>query len=131
MAWTNTKPTEAILISDDHYYQPINVEWVPSATIDGVAFSFTRIEGRYRVREKITRYAGVKENTSISGLVEDSTLTTQGAYTFESHSVRWRRVRANPCGGYDIEKTEKWQAMYWKQGNGNWAWLAGAAASVF
>lgn len=131
MAWTNTNPTEAILISDDHYYQPINVEWVPSATINGVAISFTRIEGRYRVREKTTRYAGVTQSTAISGLVEDCTLTTQGSYTFESHSVRWRRVRANPCGGYDIEKTEKWQAMYTKTGSGSWQWVAGAATSAF
>ena len=131
MAWVNTNPTEEILISDDHYYQPINVEWVPSVSINGVAMSFTRIEGRYRVRERVTRYAGVKADTTISGLAEECDLTTQGAYTFESHSVRWRRVRANPCGGYDIEKIEKWQAMYTKTGNNAWTWTAGAASSSF
>lgn len=131
MAWVNTNPTEAILESDDHYYQPINIEWVPSLLVNGTAVSFSRIEGRYRVREKVTRYAGVKSDTSISGLTESSSLVQQGAYTFESYSCKWSRRRVNPCGGYDIVKTERWMAMYTKNGDGAWQRIAGAAESVF
>ena len=42
----------------------------------------------------------------------DPSSLPDGTEVFEKHSVRWRRGRANPCGGYDIIKTEKWTALY-------------------
>lgn len=105
MAWTNTNPTEAIFETDEHYWQPYGMFAVASG-YEWVTF---------RIREKVTRYAGVKSNTVISGLVdtlEVAALKMDGTEVFEKHSVRWRRVRANPCGGYDIVKTEKWTAKY-------------------
>jgi len=113
MAWTNTNPTEAILESDEHYWQPYGMH---SYTMSNGISEWVNYEWvTFRIREKVTRYAGVKSNTAISGLtdvLEVSPLKADGTEVFEHHSVRWRRGRANPCGGYDVIKTEKWTALY-------------------
>ena len=53
-------------------------------------------------------------------------LQANGASVFEKHSIRKTRRRVNPCGGYDVVKTEKWTALYV-----NGTYVRGAALSNF
>jgi len=124
MAWTNTTPTEAILESDDVYWQPYGMHRYTvgsSVRYEWVVF---------RVRETVTRYAGVTaaqaESLMSGDVLQVMGLDTAGTEVFEYHSIKTARRRVNPCGGYDVVKTEKWTALYV-----DGAYQRGAPQSVF
>lgn len=128
MAWTNTNPTEGILESDEEYWQ---AEGMHTYDVNNGISSWTVYEWcTFRIREKVTRYAGVTEARAealLSGSVcEWEALQANGASVFEKHSIRKTRRRVNPCGGYDVVKTEKWTALYV-----NGTYVRGAALSNF
>ena len=128
MAWTNTTPTEGILESDDEYWQAYGMHTYEQS--NGIS-TWTNYEwATFRVREKVTRYSGVtlaqSESLMSGSVLEVTGLMANGSEVFEYHSVKVGRRRANPCGGYDVVKTEKWTALYV---NGSYA--RGAALSCF
>jgi len=128
MAWTNTNPTEAILESDDVYWQPYGMH---SYEVSNGINTWTNYEWcTFRIREKVTRYAGVTlsqaESLMSGDVLEVTNLNTSGTEVFEYHSIKCGRRRVNPCGGYDVVKTEKWTALYV-----NGTYVRGAALSVF
>ena len=128
MAWTNTTPTEAILESDDVYWQPYGMN---SYEVSNGISTWTNYEWcTFHVREKVTRYAGVtlaQAETLMSGdVLQVMALKNDGSEVFEYHSIKTSRRRANPCGGYDVVKTEKWTALYV-----NGVFVRGASESNF
>ena len=126
MAWTNTNPSEEILVSDDSYWQFLEKKIVPSAFIDGRPISWTTEEAKLRVREKTTQRTGVTAAYAETIGGDASTISTSGSFSFESYSKRVSRRRANPAGGYDIVIIEKWAALFV-----NGTWTAGATDDKF
>ena len=104
MAWTNTNPTEAILESDESYYQPHGMHTYTQS--NGIT-TWTASEWVvFRIRERVTRYAGVTEAQALAmgGDVSEVTpLAVNGTEVFESHSVKYARRRSNPCGARATE----------------------------
>ena len=128
MAWVNTNPTEAILESDDVYWQ---AQGMHSYEVNNGRSSWTNYEWcTFRIREKVWRYAGVTEAQAATLMQGDtlhvSALTANGTEVFEDHSIRWSRRRSNECGAYDVIKMERWTALYV-----NGVYVRGAALSVF
>ena len=127
MAWTNTNPTEGVVESDDSYYQPYGMHTYPAS--NGISSWQVYEWVEFRIRERVTRYSGVTLAQALAMGGDTTTrtpLTQNGTEIFESYSAKFSRRRANPCGGYDVLKTEKWTALYV-----NGSYVRGAALSVF
>ena len=128
MAWLTESTTASfVLISDDSYYQPLSIEYVPTLTIGGAAVAFEKTEATLRVRERVTELRGLTKAAAfaINGDLSEQ-IKSSGTYQFESHNIKVSRRRANEAGGWVVTKTEKWAALYL-----NGVWNCGTAATTF